>query len=89
MSTRPIRRRSSSAIRPPMVAAADTAVRNPIATQNNWSVRHHPAINEVAMTAVAQPLMMLTAAVADAARGLERTVAGAGETAALGVTRRR
>jgi len=37
------------------VAAADTAVRNPIATQNNSSVRHHPAINEVAMTAVAHP----------------------------------
>ena len=50
ISTRPIRRRSSSAISPPMVAAADTAVRNPIATQNNRSVRHQPAISDVAMT---------------------------------------
>ena len=55
-----------------MVAAADTAVRKPIATQNNSSVRHQPVINDVAMTAVAQPLMMLTVAVADAATGLGR-----------------
>ena len=36
------------------------------------SVRHQPAINDVAMTAVAHPLMMLTAAVTDAATGLGR-----------------
>ena len=41
-----------------------------MARQNSWSVRHHPAISDVAMIAVAQPLMMLTAAVADAATGL-------------------
>ena len=52
-----------------MVAAADTAVRKPIAMQNNSSVRHQPVISDVAMTAVAQPLMMLTVAVADAAAG--------------------
>ena len=51
-------------------AAADTDVRNPMAIQNSASVRHHPAISEVAMIAVAQPLMMLTAAVAAAAAGL-------------------
>jgi hypothetical protein len=55
-----------------MVAPADTAVRKPIATQNNSSVRHQPEIKDVAMTAVAQPLMMLTAAVIDAALGLAR-----------------
>jgi hypothetical protein len=52
-----------------MVAAADTADRKPIAMQNNWSVRHHPVINDVAITAVAQPLRMLTAAAAEAAAG--------------------
>jgi hypothetical protein len=67
-----MRRRNSSAIRPAIVAPADTAVRKPIATQNNSSVRHQPEINDVAMTAVAQPLMMLTAAVTDAATGLGR-----------------
>jgi hypothetical protein len=59
-------------MRPEIVAPADTAVRKPIATQNNRSVRHQPAINDVAMTAVAHPLMMLTAAVTDAATGLGR-----------------
>jgi hypothetical protein len=52
-----------------MVAAADTAVRKPIAMQNNSSVLHQPLMSDVAMTAVAQPLTMLTAAVADAANG--------------------
>ena len=50
-----------------MLAAADTAVRKPIATQNNRSDRHQPVIRSVAMTAVAQPLRMLTMAVAIAA----------------------
>ena len=81
MSSRPIRRRSSSTIRPAMVAPADTAVRKPIATQNNASVRHHPAINDVAMTAVAQPLMMLTVAVIDAAVGLGRGLRGRSDCA--------
>ena len=76
-----MRLRSSNEMRPPMVAAADTAVRNPIPTQNNSSVRHHPEISDVAMTAVAQPLTMLTAAVADAADGFGRpAAAGAGAT---------
>ncbi|MDT5078919.1 MAG: hypothetical protein QOJ80_3556 [Mycobacterium sp.] len=84
ISTRPIRPRNRSVIKPPMVAAADTVARNPIATQNSWSVRHHPDINEVAMTAVAQPLMMLTAAVADAAQGLGRATARADGRTAFG-----
>jgi hypothetical protein len=37
--------------------------------QNNSSVLHQPLMSDVAMTAVAQPLTMLTAAVADAANG--------------------
>ncbi len=56
-----------------------------MATQNNSSVRHQPAINDVAMTAVAQPLMMLTAAVTDAATGLGRCPPG--EPTATGVGR--
>ena len=40
-----------------------------MATQNSGSVRHHPAISEVAMTAVAQPLKMQAVAVAQAANG--------------------
>ena len=69
-----MRRCNSSAIRPAIVAPADTAVRKPIATQNNASVRHQPAINDVAMTAVAQPLTMLTVAVIAAATGLGRAL---------------
>ena len=49
------------------MAAAETAVRKPTATQNNGSVLHQPVIRSVAMTAVAQPLRMLTTAVAEAA----------------------
>jgi hypothetical protein len=52
-----------------MVAAAETADRKPMAMQNNWSVCHQPEINDVAMTAVAQPLMMLPVAAAQAAAG--------------------
>ena len=80
-----IRRRNSSPIRPVMLAAADTAVRKPIATQNNRSDRHQPVIRSVAMTAVAQPLRMLTIAVAIAVCGLGRA-AFDGATAA-GVAR--
>ncbi len=53
-----------------MRAAADTAVRKPMATQNSRSDRHQPVIRSVAMTAVAQPDRMLAMAVAMAAVGL-------------------
>jgi hypothetical protein len=69
ISSRPIRRRSNSRTSPPMIAAAVIALRNPTATQNSRSVRHHPVIRSVAMTAVAQPLTMLTTAAATAVRG--------------------
>ena len=69
ISSRPMRRRSSSEISPPMVAAAETADRKPIAMQNNSSVRHQSVISDVAITAVAQPLRMLTVAAAAAAAG--------------------
>jgi hypothetical protein len=69
ISNRPIRRCSSSAIRPPIPAAAEIAVRKPMAMQNSRSVLHHPAIRSVAMTAVAQPLRMLSVAAAMAVVG--------------------
>jgi hypothetical protein len=72
ISSLPIRRRSSSAISPPMRAEADTAVRKPMATQNSRSDRHQPVIRSVAITAVAQPDRMLATAVAMAAPGLAR-----------------
>jgi hypothetical protein len=56
-----------------------------MATQNNSSVRHQPEISDVAMTAVAQPLTMLTAAVIDAAVGLRRCPPG--DPTATGVGR--
>ena len=66
----PTRRRSSSPITPAMVAAPNTAVRNPTPTQNNRSVRHQPVINPVATTDVAHPLTMLTADAATAVASL-------------------
>ena len=53
-----------------MLAAADTAVRKPTATQNSRSDCHHPVIRSVAMTAVAQPDTMLTMAAVIAIPGL-------------------
>ena len=66
MSSRAIRRRSSSAIRPLIRAAVETNVRNPTATQNNRSDVHQPVIRSVAMTAVAHPLRIAATAVATA-----------------------
>jgi hypothetical protein len=68
-----------------MVAAADTVVRKPIAIQNNSSVLHQALMSDVAMTAVAQPLTTLTAAVADAGNGPWRLTAG--KPTARGVAR--
>ena len=69
INNRPSRRRSSSAISPPIPAAAEMAVRKPMAMQNNRSVLHHPAIRSVAITAVAQPDRMLAVAAAMAVPG--------------------
>ena len=69
ISSLPIRRRSSNAMTPPIVAAAEIAARKPTATQNSRSVPHHPAIRSVAITAVAHPARMLTTAVAIAGFG--------------------
>ena len=69
ISRRLARRRSSSPISPAMRAAAEMAVRNATATQNNMSDSHQPVIRSVAMTAVAQPLRMLRMAVAIEVRG--------------------
>ena len=59
-----------------MSAAEDTAVRNPMATQNSRSDRHQPVIRSVAMTAVAQPERMHAIAVAMAALGFARAARG-------------
>ncbi len=67
--SRPILRRSSNAITPPIVPAAEIAARKPTAMQNNRSVPHQPVIRFVAMTAVAHPDRMLT---------MEVTIAGFG-----------
>lgn len=64
-----MRWRSSNAITPAIVPAAEIAVRNPTATQNNGSVPHHPVIKSVPMTAVAHPDRMLTMAVTMAGFG--------------------
>ena len=69
MSSRAIRRRSSSAIRPLISAAVETNVRNPTATQNSRSDVHQPVIRSVAMTAVAHPLRIAATAVATAGFG--------------------
>jgi hypothetical protein len=61
---------------PPIVAAAEIAVRKPIATQNSRSVRHHPVIRSVAMTAVAHPDRTPRTAAAIAPRGSRPGAAG-------------
>ena len=67
ISSRAVRRRRSRAITPLMEAAAETAARNPTATQKRGSVAHHPVIRSVAITPLAQPDRMLSTAVAIAA----------------------
>ncbi|BBY75599.1 hypothetical protein MPRF_24980 [Mycolicibacterium parafortuitum] len=64
-----MRLRSSSAITPLIDAAADTAARKPIATQNRGSVAHQPVIRSVAITAVPHPDTMLKTVVAIANLG--------------------
>lgn len=65
-------------ITPVTVDIANTSAKNPTAIQNSRSVCHHPAIKSVATTDVAQPLTMLTAAVATAVRGLGSIVIALG-----------
>jgi hypothetical protein len=62
----PMRRRSINATTPAIAQAPNTAVRKATPKQNSRSVRHQAVINPVATTAVAQPLIMLTAEAATA-----------------------